>query len=78
MAGLTSDEEARDYVLHHLKVAGRSDPLFEEPAYAILRQLAQGLPRKIGNLATSAMTLAMINRVQNISADFDVQAASGI
>jgi len=78
MAGLTSDEEARDYILHHLKVAGRSDPLFEEPAYAILRQLAQGLPRKIGNLASSAMTLAMVNRVQNISADCVVQAASGI
>jgi len=78
MAGLTTDEEARDYILHHLKVAGRSDPLFEEPAYAILRQLGQGLPRKIGNLATSAMTLAMVSRVQSISAETVVQAASGI
>jgi general secretion pathway protein A len=78
MAGLTSDEEARDYVLHHLKVAGRSDPLFEEPAYAILRQLGQGLPRKIGNLATASMTLAMVKRAQNVNADFVVQAASGI
>lgn len=78
MAGLTSDEEARDYVLHHLKVAGRSDPLFEEPAFAILRQIGQGLPRKIGNLATAAMTLAMVKRAQSISADLVVQAASGI
>jgi type II secretory pathway predicted ATPase ExeA len=78
MAGLTSDEEARDYVLHHLKIAGRTDPLFEEPAYAILRQLGQGLPRKIGNLASSAMTLAMVKRTQSINADFVVQASSGI
>lgn len=78
MAGLSSDEEARDYLLHHLKIAGRADPLFEEPAYANLRQLGQGLPRKIGNLATSAMTLAMVKRQQSVSADHVVQAASGI
>jgi general secretion pathway protein A len=78
MAGLTSDEEARDYVLHHLKIAGRRDQLFEEPAYAILRQLGQGLPRKIGNLAVSAMTLAMVKNAQNVTADFVVQSASGI
>jgi type II secretory pathway predicted ATPase ExeA len=78
MAGITSDEEARDYVLHHLKIAGRADPLFEEPAYAMLKQLGQGLPRKIGNLATAAMTLAMVKRAQGISADFVVQSASGI
>ena len=78
MAGLTSDEEARNYVLHHLKIAGRADPLFEEPAYAILRQLGQGLPRKIGNLASAAMTLAMVNRSQIINADLVVQASAGI
>jgi len=78
MAGLTSDEETRDYVLHHLKIAGRADPLFEEPAYAILRQLGQGLPRKVGNLASAAMTLAMVKRSQSVNADFVVQAASGI
>lgn len=78
MAGLTTDEEARDYVLHHLKTAGRTDPLFEEPAFAMLRQLGQGLPRKIGNLALSSMTFAMVKRAQSVSADFVVQASSGI
>jgi type II secretory pathway predicted ATPase ExeA len=39
MAGISTDEEARDYVLHHLKIAGRNDALFEEPSFAILRQL---------------------------------------
>ena len=78
MAGLTNDEETRDYLLHHLKIAGRSDPLFEEPAYAILRQLGQGLPRKIGNLAMAAMTLAMVKRLQSINADLVVQSSSGI
>lgn len=78
MAGLTSDEEVRDYVIHHLKVAGRSDPLFEEPTFAILKQLGQGLPRKIGNLAAAAMTLAVVKRTQSIDADLIVQASAGI
>ena len=78
MAGITSDDEARDYVLHHLKIAGRSDPLFEEPAFAILKQLGQGLPRKIGNLATSAMMLAMSKQLRSINADIVVQCSSGI
>lgn len=78
MAGITTDEEARDYVLHHLKLAGRPDPLFEEQAYGMLRQLGQGLPRKIGNIALSAMTLAMVKKCHSISADLIVKASDGI
>lgn len=51
MAGITDDEECRAFILHHLKLVGRTDPLFEEQAFAMLKQLGQGLPRKIGNLA---------------------------
>jgi general secretion pathway protein A len=78
MAGLTTEEETRDYILHHLKIAGRTDPLFEETAFQMLQQLGQGLPRKVGNLANLAMTLAMSKRSQSVSADLVVQASSGI
>jgi general secretion pathway protein A len=78
MAGVTSDEEAREYLLHHLKLAGRVDPLFEEQAYPMLRQLGQGLPRKMGNLAVSALTLAMAKKSHSVSADMIVKASDGI
>jgi type II secretory pathway predicted ATPase ExeA len=78
MAGMSSDEEVRDYILHHLKLAGRTDPLFEEQAYPMLRQLGQGLPRKMGNLAQAAMTLAMVQKTQSVSADCVVKASDGI
>jgi type II secretory pathway predicted ATPase ExeA len=78
MAGVTDDEEARSYILHCLKIAGRSDPLFEEQAYPMIRQLAMGLPRKMGNLAEAAMTLAMVKKVQSVSADLVVKASDGI
>lgn len=78
MGGIIDDEEARQYVIHHLKLAGRSDPLFEDQAYPMLRQMAMGLPRRIGNLAQAAMTLAMIKKQQSISADLIVKASDGI
>jgi type II secretory pathway predicted ATPase ExeA len=78
MAGLVDDEEARSFVLHQLKLAGRTDPLFEEPAIQMLRQLGHGLPRKMGNLAIAAMTLAMTRNAQSISADLVVKASDGI
>ena len=78
MAGFVDDEEARSFVLHQLKIAGRTDPLFEEPAIQMLRQLGHGLPRKMGNLAIAAMPLAMTEKCQSISADTVVKAAEGI
>lgn len=48
MAGITCDEEARDYVLHHLKLSGRTDPLFEDQAYLMLKQLDKGSPGRWG------------------------------
>jgi type II secretory pathway predicted ATPase ExeA len=78
MAGITDAEEARAYMLHHLKLAGRTDPLFEEPAYEVLHRMALGLPRKMGNLAISAMTLAMMKREQTVTADHVIKAADGI
>ena len=78
MAGIQTDEEAGQYVRHHFKLAGRADPLFDEPAVAMLRQLGQGLPRKIGNLALAAMTLAIAKREQAVGSDLVVQASSGI
>jgi general secretion pathway protein A len=76
MSGL-SMEETREYIFHHLKLAGRSDPLFEESSFEVLHQLSYGLPRKIGNYALSAMTLAMIKKVQTIDADIVLKANNG-
>lgn len=77
MAGLNTDETPL-YIRHHLKIAGRSDPLFEENSFEVIHQLAHGLPRKVGNLAQAAMTLAMVKKRQTIDADCVVQASAGI
>jgi len=77
MAGL-SLEETRTYVLHQLKIAGRTEPLFEENAFEPTHQLSQGLPRKVNNLALAAMTLAVAKKTHSVNADLVVQAATGL
>ena len=77
MAGL-SLEEARGYIHHHLKLSGRTDPLFEESAIEVTHQLSLGLPRKINNLARAALTVAMTKKMTQVDSDCVVQASGGI
>jgi type II secretory pathway predicted ATPase ExeA len=77
MAGL-SLEETRSYINHHLKVAGRTDPLFEEPAVEVIHQLSLGLPRKINNLARASMMVAVTKKKLQIESDLVIQASGGI
>lgn len=77
MAGLNPDETPQ-FIRHALKIAGRSDPLFEESSFEVIHQLAHGLPRKVGTLSLAAMTLAMTKKRQTVDADCVVQASAGI
>jgi type II secretory pathway predicted ATPase ExeA len=76
MVGLTL-EETRRYCLHHLKLVGRGDPLFEESSFEVIQQAAQGLPRKINHLCLAAMTAAMVKKSQVVTAEHVIQAAGG-
>jgi len=77
MAGLSGDE-TRSYLQHHLKIAGRSDPLFDEPSIDVLSQLSLGLPRKINNLARASMMVAMAQKKTQVDSDCVIQASAGI
>ena len=54
LPGMTPAETA-SYLAHHLKLAGRSDPLFTEDATTLIHQTSRGLPRAINNLALQAL-----------------------
>ncbi len=47
--------ETGDYISHHLKLAGRADPLFSDDATALIHQVSRGLPRAVNNLAIQAL-----------------------
>lgn len=47
--------DTADYIRHHLKFAGRSDPLFSDDAITAIHQAARGYPRAVNNLAVAAL-----------------------
>ncbi len=57
MHGMT-DTETGSYIAHHLKLAGRSDTLFNDDATALIHQVSRGLPRAVNNLAVQALVAA--------------------
>ncbi|MBA3655515.1 MAG: ExeA family protein [Actinobacteria bacterium] len=54
LPGMT-EPETRDYLTHHLKLAGRSDQLFSDDAATLIHQTSRGLPRAVNNLALQAL-----------------------
>ena len=57
MAGLTGAETA-SYIGHHLKLAGRADPLFSDDAITLIHDTSRGYPRTINNVALHALLAA--------------------
>ncbi|HUH68091.1 MAG TPA: hypothetical protein VLZ05_03955 [Mycobacterium sp.] len=67
ITGMTSDETA-SYLRHHLKLVGRSDPLFTDDAIAHIHQAGRGKPRAVNRLALAALIAAGKNLVDDASA----------
>lgn len=61
MPPMTAAETA-SYISHHLKLAGRTDPLFSDDATALIHEAARGLPRAVNNLAIQALVAAYADR----------------
>ena len=50
--------ESAAYLRHHLKLAGRDEPLLADDAIARPHRVANGLPRALNNAATAALIAA--------------------
>lgn len=57
MSGMDATETS-SYVVHHLKLAGRTDTLFSDDALALVHQVSRGLPRAVNNLAVQSLVAA--------------------
>lgn len=53
-------KETKDYINHHLKIAGRTDTLFSDDAINQIHIASRGYPRAVNNLATNALTAACL------------------
>jgi type II secretory pathway predicted ATPase ExeA len=54
MTGMTN-QETTEYIHHHLKIAGRTDPLFTDDAITLIHTTSRGKPRTTNRLAISAL-----------------------
>ena len=54
MTGMTR-EETTGCIAHHIKIAGRSDPLFTDDAITHIHQSSRGKPRVVNRLAIAAL-----------------------
>lgn len=70
--------DTKKYILHHLKIAGRSDQLFNDSAYEVISNLSMGLPRRVGNICLNSMTLASLKKLNVIDGDTVNKAMAGM
>jgi type II secretory pathway predicted ATPase ExeA len=61
MPAMTAEQTA-GYLTHHLKLAGRSDPLFSDDAVTLIHEAARGLPRAVNNIGLQALVAAYAGR----------------
>lgn len=66
MPGL-NPEETKNYVLHHLKLAGAQEPLLNDQALLAVHEVSFGIPRKIGAVTEAALTYAMFDQKRTVS-----------
>ncbi|MGB9663162.1 MAG: ExeA family protein [Moorellaceae bacterium] len=53
-------EETKEYVSHHLKVAGAAHDLFTDHALGVIHEYAGGIPRKVNNICIACLMAAAV------------------
>jgi type II secretory pathway predicted ATPase ExeA len=71
-------DETAAYVAHRLAVAGRREPLFTEEAVEALHRHAQGIPRRINQLAANALLEGFVREAPRIGAEIVDAAAADL
>ena len=75
MPGLNPDE-SKNYITHHLKLAGAQEPILDQKAIEAVHELSFGIPRKIGTITEQALTYAMFDHKTNVTADMVLKVKS--
>jgi general secretion pathway protein A len=66
MPPLTPDQ-CKHYVIHHLKLAGATEPILDDKALDAVHEVSFGIPRRIGAVTEQALTYAMFDQKRTVS-----------
>ncbi|OGF50792.1 MAG: hypothetical protein A2231_05540 [Candidatus Firestonebacteria bacterium RIFOXYA2_FULL_40_8] len=64
-----TEQETGEYILHRLKVAGRTDPLFTNLAIKAIFDQTRGVPREINNVCNWALLAGFSKKLDTINKD---------
>lgn len=64
-----SETESIAYVRHRLEIAGRTEPIFDDPAMKAIYELSAGIPRRINRLCDFALLVGYANKSTSVSAE---------
>lgn len=64
-----NEPETGEYILHRLKVAGRTEPLFTDLAITAIHEYSKGVPREINNAANLCLLIGYNQQVDTINRD---------
>lgn len=62
-------EETKQYVTHHLKLAGAPEPLLDPQTLEAVHEVTFGIPRKIGLAVEQALTYALFDQKRSVTAE---------
>jgi len=71
-------EETERYILHRLKVAGASEPIFSSDAFDVVYQYAQGIPRLINVVCDKALLAGYVQEQRDITSALVEQAINEV
>jgi general secretion pathway protein A len=64
-----NERETGEYILHRLKVSGRTEPLFTDLAIKAVYEYSQGLPREINNICDLSLLIGFSHKSDTINRD---------
>lgn len=73
--GGLNEQETKEYILHHLKLKGRKNDLFNDNAISSIFKLSSGVKRVINKICLKALMYGVMNKSEIINEEIIYQAS---
>lgn len=73
-----SKDDTKLYVIHRIKVAGRTEPVFTEDAFDVIFDRTGGIPRRINRLCDVCLLTGFAQNLQVINKDIVLEEAKSL
>lgn len=60
------EQEISDYIIHRLKIAGRSEPIFTPSSFKLIYERSGGIPRRINQICDMSLFTGFVKKVNQI------------